>query len=146
MKRTKFDALGDQLQTFGNPLMHFPKPVTAMPVDEARLIGPIGDEPDFIRIVRRADHIQALKTGDLVHEMRPVPEGPLDFRNHIVSHGKSAQGHKHAHLRHLEGRITQFFQKHTLLLKVGNMPISFTITALKSKPPKPGRLRLQGGI
>ena len=76
---------GHQLQAFGNTLVGLLVKMAVVPESEALRIGPVSDEPDFLRAVERAEDFHLNKAGLLIHEVRAMAERVLDFGNLVIS-------------------------------------------------------------
>ena len=87
---------GDELQALGNALVRCMVKVAVVPAPEACGIGPIGDEPDFLGPLERAEHFHPHEAGLAVHEVRASAEGCLHFGGPVIGDDEFAERDKGA--------------------------------------------------
>ena len=75
---------GHELQAFGNAFVRLLVKMAVVPESEALRIGPVSDEPDFLRPVERAEDFHLNKAGLPIHEVRPMAERVLDLGNLVI--------------------------------------------------------------
>jgi hypothetical protein len=82
---------GHELQFFGNALVRLLVKVAAVPEFEALRIGPMGDEPDFLGSVQRAEDLHAYEAGLPIHQVRALAEGLLNLDSLIIGDHEFAE-------------------------------------------------------
>src|SRR6202789_747375 len=65
-----------------------------MPGAETRLVGPEREQPDFRRVIERADDLHAMVTRRAFHQMRSIAKRGFHVGYHAVGNDKAAECHK----------------------------------------------------
>ena len=80
-----------QLQPPGNALVGLMVRGAFVPLLVAEKILPVGQQPDFVRLITWAHHIQPDKTSCALHLVRPIEERLLHLGRHSVRNFKFAE-------------------------------------------------------
>ena len=89
-------APGDQLQTLGDPLEGLLVRVAAMPGAVTLLVGPVGPEPELIRMVPGTQDFHPQEARGIVHEVGAPGERIADCLGHAAVHPELAENDNHA--------------------------------------------------
>lgn len=84
-----------QLQSAGNAVVGFMVCCAFVPQLIAQKVSPVGQKPDFIRLITRTHHIEPYETGRILHLVRPVEEGLFHLRRHSVRNFEFAENEYH---------------------------------------------------
>ena len=85
-----------ELQVYGNVLVRLLVQMAVVPERKALAIGPVGNKPDFLGPVERAEDFHAYKAGLLIHQVRTTTEGLFDLRGLVISDDEFAERDKSA--------------------------------------------------
>ena len=87
---------GHELKSFGNASVRLLVKMTVVPKTKALRIGPVGEEPDFLGPVERAEDLHLNETGLPIHQVRAMAERLLDLGYFIISDYEFAERNKRA--------------------------------------------------
>jgi len=82
---------GHKLQAFGNSFVRLLVKMAMVPEIEALRIGPVGNQPDFLGPVERAEDFHAYKAGLFIYQVRTTTEGLFDLGGLVVSDDEFAE-------------------------------------------------------
>src|ERR1700722_812063 len=86
----------DKLQAFGNSFVRLLVKMAMVPEIEALRLGPVGNQPDFLGPVERAEDFHLYEARLLIHEVRAMAERLLDLSHLVISDYKFAERNKRA--------------------------------------------------
>jgi hypothetical protein len=84
-----------QFQPARNAMVRFMVRRTLMPLLVAGKIRPVGQQPDFIRLIMWADHIEPYETSGGLDLVRTIEERLLHLGRHSVRNFKFAENEYH---------------------------------------------------
>jgi hypothetical protein len=84
-----------QLQPPGNALVRLMVRRTFVPLLVAEKVSPVGQQPDFVRLITWAHHIQPYETRRALHLVRAIEERLLHLGRHSVRNFKLAENQYH---------------------------------------------------
>ena len=91
-----FSGFRIEFEAFGNAFVGVAIHVAFVPDAVALLVGPIGEEPDFVGLIDGAEDIEADEAFGGMEEVWAGEESFLDLAGHAVGDGEFADGDKEA--------------------------------------------------